>query len=93
MSRQDFRLDQPQPNDLVVNPVLLAGSGGGFEATISIRILDANGAVVVQTSTTSRNLTAPWQAQIPLPATLATNRGVVEVGPSTGADEAPAMKS
>ena len=93
MSREDFRLDQPQPNDLVGNPVLLAGSGGGFEATINIRILDASGVVVVQTSTTSRNLTAPWQAQVPLPAALTTNRGVVEVGPSTGADEAPAMVS
>jgi len=93
MSREDFRLDQPQPNDLVGDPVLLAGSGGGFEATISIRVLDANGAAVLQTSTTSRNLTAPWQAQVPLPAALATNRGVVEVGPSTGADEVPAMVS
>jgi nucleoid-associated protein YgaU len=93
MSRQEFRLDQPLPNDLVADPVLLAGSGGGFEATISIRILDANGAAVLQTSTTSRNLTAPWQAQVPLPAALTTNRGVVEVGPSTGADEVPAMVS
>lgn len=90
MSREQFRLDQPQPNDLVGDPLLLAGSGGGFEANISIRILDANGAAVAETFTMARNLTSPWQAQVPLPEALLTTRGVVEVGPSTGADEVPA---
>jgi nucleoid-associated protein YgaU len=93
MSRQQFRLDQPRPNDMVGDPVLLAGSGGGFEATISIRVLDANGVVVADTFTMARNLTSPWQAQVPLPGALTTSRGVVEVGPSTGADEAPARVS
>ncbi len=88
VSREAFRVDQPQPNDLVGDPILLAGSGGGFEATIGIRILDANGAPVVQTFTMSRNLTAPWQHQVALPAGLTTTRGVVEVAASTGADEA-----
>lgn len=93
MSRQPFRVDQPRPNDLVGDPVLLAGAGGGFEATIDIRILDADGAVVVQTSTTARNLTSPWQAQVGLPPGLGTTRGVVEVAPSTGADEPTARVS
>lgn len=93
MSRQDFRLDQPRPNDLVGDPVLLAGSGGGFEATINIRLLDANGVPVADTFTMSRNLTAPWQAQVVLPESLTTTRGVVEVAPSTGADDVPARVS
>lgn len=88
MSREAFRVDQPQPDDLVGDPVLLAGSGGGFEANISIRILDANGVAVVDTFTMSRNLTAPWQHQVTLPAALTTTRGVIEIAPSTGADEA-----
>ncbi len=93
MPRTAFRIDQPRANDLVGDPMLLAGSGGGFEATINIRILDATGTAAVSTFTMSRNLTAPWQAQVALPETLTTNRGVVEVGPSTGADEAPARVS
>jgi len=93
MSRQTFRVDQPQPNDLVGDPVLLAGSGGGFEATIDIRILDASGAVALQTFTMSRNLTAPWQAHVDLPESLTTTRGVVEIASSTGADDAPARVS
>jgi len=93
MSRQSFRIDQPQPHDLVGDPVLLAGSGGGFEATISIRILDANGVAVADTFTMSHNLTAPWQDQVALPPGLTTTRGVIEIGPSTGADESPARVS
>jgi nucleoid-associated protein YgaU len=93
MSRQQFRLDQPRANDLVGDPLLLSGSGGGFEATISIRILDASGAVVEDTFTMAHNLTSPWQAQLALPDALTSTRGVVEVGPSTGADEAPARVS
>lgn len=34
-----FRLDQPRANDLVGNPLLIAGSGGGFEAVIVVRVL------------------------------------------------------
>ena len=40
---ESFRLDQPRANDLVGNPLLIAGSGGGFEATIAVRVLDGNG--------------------------------------------------
>lgn len=93
MSREFFRVDQPRANDLVGDPVLIAGSGGGFEANISIRILDANGGVAVDTFIMSRNMTAPWQAQVPLPAALTSTRGVVEVAPSTGADEVPGRVS
>ncbi len=84
-----FRMDQPRANDLVGNPLLIAGSGGGFEADIAVRVLDGNGQVLVETSVTNTNLTSAWQISVPLPEPPPTNRGIVQVGPSTGADEAP----
>ena len=86
---ESFRLDQPRANDLVGNPLLIAGSGGGFEADIAVRVLDGNGQVLVETSVTSTNLTSAWQTRVSLREPPPTNRGVVQVGPSTGADEAP----
>ena len=93
MSRTEFRVDQPQANDLVGDPLLIAGTGGGFEATIDIRVLDANGNEFVTTSAQSTNLLSAWQTQVDLPNPPPTNRGVVEVAPSTGADEAEARVS
>ena len=90
---QAFRLDQPQPNDLVGNPVLVAGSGGGFEATIRLRVLDANGNVLLESALTATNLTSAWQATLTLPDPVPTTRGVVQVGPSTGAEDEPGMVS
>ena len=62
---ESFRLDQPRANDLVGNPLLIAGSGGGFEATIAVRVLDGNGQV-------GRNLRHQyesdlWQTSVSLP--------------------------
>jgi hypothetical protein len=88
-----FRVDQPRPDDLVGNPLLLAGSGGGFEATIEVRVLDGTGAVLLETFLTSTNLISAWQLSITLPDPPPTPRGVVQVGPSTGGDESPAMVS
>lgn len=93
MSARVFRCDQPQPNDIVGNPILLAGMGGGFEATISIRVLDGTGAVLLEDSTMSSNLPSAWQASVALAGTPPTTQGVLEVGPSTGADEVPPMVS
>lgn len=86
MTRSPFRVDQPRPNDLVGDPLLVAGMGGGFEATIDIRLLDGDGVLLLETFTMSSNLISAWQAAIDLPETLATTRGVVEIAPSTGAD-------
>ena len=87
MTRSSFRVDQPRPNDLVGNPVLVAGMGGGFEATIDIRVLDGGGQVLLHTSTTSTNLISAWQKEVRLPDPPPTSRGVIEVASSTGADE------
>ncbi|MGI9004188.1 MAG: LysM peptidoglycan-binding domain-containing protein [Pseudonocardia sp.] len=93
MTRSPFRVDQPQPNDLVGDPLLVAGTGGGFEATIDIRILDGTGRALLETSTLATNLLSAWQARIDLPNPPPTPRGVIEVAPSTGADEAEARVS
>ncbi len=61
--------------------------GGGFEATIDIRVLDGDGKVLVETFTTASNLISAWQEAVNLPDALPTSRGVVEVAPSTGKDE------
>lgn len=87
-----FRVDQPRANDLVGNPLLIAGSGGGFEGTIAIRILTGDGRILHETTLTRTNLTAPWQASVELPAPP-TKRGVVQVGPTGGAESTPAMVS
>ena len=87
MTRSPFRVDQPQPNDLIGDPLLVAGIGGGFEATIDIQVLDGDGDVLLQTSAQSTNLLSAWQTQIGLPDPPPTPRGVIEVAPSTGADE------
>jgi len=47
MTRSPFRVDQPQPNYLIGDPLLVAGTGGGFEATIDIRVLDGDGDVLL----------------------------------------------
>lgn len=86
MSRRRFRVDQPRANDLVGDPLLVAGSGGGFEGTIDIRVLDGNGAVLLETFATSTNLISQWQASVDLPDPPPTRRGVVEIAESTGAD-------
>jgi nucleoid-associated protein YgaU len=90
---ESFRIDQPRPNDLVGDPLLIAGSGGGFEATIAVRVLDSEGRVIVQTSVTGTNLISPWQTSFNLPDPPPTLRGVVQAGPTTGADETPPMVS
>lgn len=92
-SQEGFRIDQPRANDLVGNPLLIAGVGGGFEAVINLRVLSVAGQVLVETSVMSTNLTSPWQASISLPEPPPTTRGVVQAGPSTGADESPGMVS
>ena len=93
MTRSPFRVDQPQPNDLIGDPLLVAGTGGGFEAAIDIRVLDGNGTVLLETSTQSTNLLSAWQTQIGLPDPPPSPGGVVEVAPTTGADEPEARVS
>ena len=89
MNRTAFRLDQPLANDLVGNPVLLAGAGGGgFEAEIQARLLDSKGRVAKQQGLgIVGRTTRLWQAKLKLPKSFSSTRGVIEVGPIYGSDE------
>jgi nucleoid-associated protein YgaU len=73
---------QPQPFDLVDDPVKVAGIGTGFEATLNIRVRDANGAELVLTFVTVGAGTGElgnFQVSADLPGTPSTARGFVEV--------------
>ncbi len=85
----EFRIDQPRANDIVGNPLLLAGMGGGFEANIGIRVLDGTGALIVETFTMSTNLRSAWQTSIEFPDPPPTTWGVVLVHPGYGTEEHP----
>jgi len=84
----EFRLDQPQPNDLVGSPLLIAGMGGGFEATIGIRVLDDTGQVITSTFTNSAWMARQFQKSIELSVPPTTTKGVVQVGPDSGESDA-----
>lgn len=88
-----FRVDQPRPHDIVDNPIAIAGTGGGFEGLIEIRVLDASGHPIVETSLTNTNLASQWQHTVGLMHVPTTSHGLVEVGPGTGADESPPFRS
>lgn len=46
-------VNDPQPGDRVSSPVAISGDADVFEATVSIRILDASGAVIAEDFTTA----------------------------------------
>ena len=46
-------VNHPQPGDRVLSPVAISGDANVFEATVSIRILDASGAVIAEDFTTA----------------------------------------
>lgn len=90
---EHFRVDQPRPHEIVDNPLHIAGTGGGFEALIEIRVIDGNGDQIANTHKMNSNLASQWHKKVGLPHVPATAHGLVEVGPSTGADEWPAWVS
>ncbi|MGQ0669634.1 MAG: Gmad2 immunoglobulin-like domain-containing protein [Actinomycetota bacterium] len=46
-------VNHPRPGDRVSSPVAISGDADVFEATVSIRILDASGAVIAEDFTTA----------------------------------------
>jgi len=71
---------QPQPDDIVDDPVLVCGIGSGFEGQFAARIRDAFGAELVL-----MNVNGPgtvlfnFHTALPLPGVPSTSRGTVEV--------------
>ena len=72
---------QPQPFDLVDDPVEACGVGTGFEATFAARVRDDNG-VELALATIMAGGTGIWgnyHASLPLSALPATPQGILEV--------------
>ena len=72
---------QPQPFDLVDDPVEVCGVGTGFEGVLSARVRDGNGAELAETSITAGG-TGIWgnfHAVLPLGPVPATPQGILEV--------------
>ena len=72
---------QPQPFDIVDDPVEVCGVGTGFEATFAARVRDANGAELAQISIHAggTGIWANFHAQLPLGTVPSTPQGTLEV--------------
>jgi nucleoid-associated protein YgaU len=73
---------QPQPHDIVDDPVGVCGIGTGFEGVISARVRDHNGTELKEVSIKAGG-TGIWgnfQVKIDLPGTPSTARGTLAVG-------------
>jgi nucleoid-associated protein YgaU len=73
---------QPQPHDLVDDPVVVCGVGVGFEGVVgAARVRDANGAALAQVPIRAGG-TGIWgnfHVELPLGAVPATPQGALEV--------------
>lgn len=80
---------QPQPFDLVDDPVVVCGVGTGFEGVIAARVRDGNGTALVQVAIPAGG-TGIWgnfHATLALGGIPATPQGTLEVfGPSAAGD-------
>lgn len=82
----DVILQQPQPFDIVDNPILLAGIGRGFEGTLGTRVRGADGALLAESFVQGGAFTlANFQGTIGLPAVPTSPQGTLEVAATTGA--------
>lgn len=72
---------QPRPEDIVGDPVGVAGVGTGFEATFYARVRDANGAelALVTVNAGGTGIWGNFNVAIPLTTAPGTARGAVEV--------------
>lgn len=52
-SNDAITVESPAPGAAVTSPVTVAGNANVFEATVSIRILDSDGEILVETFTTA----------------------------------------
>ena len=72
---------QPQPFDIVDDPVKVCGIGTGFEGNFSARVRDANGVELslIGISAGGTGIWGNYQLSIPLGAVPATPQGTLEV--------------
>lgn len=79
---------QPQPHDIVDDPVAICGVGTGFEGVFGARVRDGNGRQLASVTIRAGG-TGMWgnyQASLPLGAVPATAQGTVEVFGFSGRD-------
>ncbi len=76
-----IKIQQPEPEDIVGETVLVAGVGTGFEGVLNARVRDGNGLELVSTSFSAggTGTLASFQLTMALPAIPATFNGFVEV--------------
>lgn len=81
---------QPQPFDIVDEPIRIAGIGRAFEGTIATRALDANGNTLGELFVQGGAMAlATFQGELALGAIPPTPHGTLEVGPAPVTDEGP----
>jgi nucleoid-associated protein YgaU len=74
-------LRQPQPNDIVDNPILLCGIGTGFEGEAQVRVRDGNGQQIYRSfiQVGGTGLMKNFTASLALDRVPATPNGTLEV--------------
>ncbi len=83
-------VQQPQPFDIVDEPIRIAGIGRAFEGTISTRARDANGNTLAESFVQGGAMAlATFQGELALGAIPPTPQGTLEVGPAPVTDEGP----
>jgi peptidoglycan hydrolase-like protein with peptidoglycan-binding domain len=83
-------VQQPQPFDIVDDPVRIAGIGRGFEGTISTRVLDADGNTLAEGFVQGGAVAlANFQGELALGSIPPDPRGSLEIGPARVSDEGP----
>lgn len=71
---------QPQPFDIVDDPVAVCGIGSGFEGQFAARVRDDTGAELVQINVNGPGFVLfNYHAELPLPGVPSTTRGTLEV--------------
>ena len=83
-------VQQPQPFDIVDDPIRIAGIGRAFEGTISTRARDAEGNTLAESFVQGgASALATFQGELALGAVPPTPHGTLEVGPAPVGDEGP----
>ena len=83
-------VEQPQPFDIVDDPIRIGGIGRAFEGTISTRALDAEGNTLARSFVQGGAIAlGTFQGELALGAVPPSPHGTLEIGPAPVTDEGP----
>jgi len=83
-------VQQPQPFDIVDEPIRIAGIGRAFEGTIATRVLDADGNTLARSFVNGGAFAlSTFQGELAVGSVPPTAHGTLEVGPAPVSDEGP----